>query len=371
MSVTDKIAREILSGADGDYDLAGYDSAQVETLVAEAFSAPITCNEMMRCSFVVGGGKKVRAKYSATLGKDMTSALIAKGFAEDKGAATSIDSQGTFKYQHNTGTDLKSVHVFPFVNISRAGGDAAHASDDQGSGDDGRFSPLKLCIAQSQDDFMQTVQLKVKSYGQKKKLHKYLKRVEGDITAIETKLVAMEALTPSEEEIYGSAKDLTDKLSWLEGEMTKMIDNGNLTAKERHYMLGQLSEKVTSIQAQLDKARVDGANEKKIAKFYATLALMNDKTDKLTAINPVKRDIKHAMEIAQLKYRLAGICISLHGIAGFAQFGRERCMHSSVAVNLHSALMKDFFGFLVAYSRGTVHYWERHGGDAIQTGTPI
>lgn len=48
MSVTDKIAREILSGTDGDYDLAGYDTMQVETLVSEAFSAPITCTEMMR-----------------------------------------------------------------------------------------------------------------------------------------------------------------------------------------------------------------------------------------------------------------------------------------------------------------------------------
>lgn len=172
--------------------------------------------------------------------------------------------------------------------------------------DDGRFSPLKLCIAQAQDDFMQTVLLKVKSYGQKKKLHKYLKRVEGDIEAIEAKLVAMEALTPSEEEIYGSAKDLTDKVSWLEGEMKSMIDNGQLTTKERQYMLGQLSEKVATVQAQLDKARVDGANEKKIAKYYATLAKLNEQVDKITMITSIKRDIKHAMDIAQLKYRLSG-----------------------------------------------------------------
>ena len=35
MSATDKIAREILAGQSGDYDLANYDTAQVDTLVSE------------------------------------------------------------------------------------------------------------------------------------------------------------------------------------------------------------------------------------------------------------------------------------------------------------------------------------------------
>lgn len=101
-----------------------------------------------RCSFVIGGGKKVRAKYAVTLGKDVTSALIAQGFTEDKAAAASIDSQGTFKYQHNTGTDLKSVHVFPFVYLVSSGGGGAHGGDDAGtSGTFWRSDYRKLCAA--------------------------------------------------------------------------------------------------------------------------------------------------------------------------------------------------------------------------------
>jgi hypothetical protein len=52
---------------------------------------------------------------------------------------------------------------------------------------------------QATEDFEQTVRLKVKSFGQKRKLREALKGIEKQVTTLETKLVNMEALTPSED----------------------------------------------------------------------------------------------------------------------------------------------------------------------------
>jgi hypothetical protein len=72
----------------------------------------------------------VRQKYGASLGKDLAAALQSHGFNEDKGAALAIECAGTYKRQHNTDTDLISVHVYPFVNIAGADG----GDDEEGEG---------------------------------------------------------------------------------------------------------------------------------------------------------------------------------------------------------------------------------------------
>ena len=93
---------------------AGNVVAQVNTMVASGFTDPIECSEMFRVSFVVGGGKKVRQKYGdGRVLKDLTTALQGLGFEDDKGASCCLASAGTYKYQHNTDTDLKTVHASP------------------------------------------------------------------------------------------------------------------------------------------------------------------------------------------------------------------------------------------------------------------
>jgi hypothetical protein len=70
-------------------------------------------------------------RYPASLQKDLTAALTAHGYIEDKGAAIVLESAGTYKRQHNTDTDLIQIHVFPRVEI--IGG----ADGDGGDGDGG------------------------------------------------------------------------------------------------------------------------------------------------------------------------------------------------------------------------------------------
>jgi hypothetical protein len=106
VSTRDKaLAGRIRAGGSDTHDLAGYSGAQLESLLPAAFGAPIEAPEMLRVTFVVGGGKKVRGAYGAAsdgLTREVCQTLEKLGFSEDRGASCVLECQGTFKYQHDT-----------------------------------------------------------------------------------------------------------------------------------------------------------------------------------------------------------------------------------------------------------------------------
>jgi hypothetical protein len=55
--------------------------AQVATLLTASFSSPIPlpASTMIRVTFVIGGGKKVRQKYEETLARDISMVLAHSG----------------------------------------------------------------------------------------------------------------------------------------------------------------------------------------------------------------------------------------------------------------------------------------------------
>ncbi|CAJ1338829.1 unnamed protein product, partial [Effrenium voratum] len=85
-----------------EFDLSGYDQARCNELAKAAFSEPFPLKEMVRISFVVGGGKLVRQKYAEELPKYMVNALSTIGFTEDNSATVEASSAGKFKYHHDT-----------------------------------------------------------------------------------------------------------------------------------------------------------------------------------------------------------------------------------------------------------------------------
>ena len=77
-------------------------------MVIGAFSKPLTkTSQPVQFTFVVGGGKLVRARYPDELRRWMSDALKELGFDEDRGG--SLGSQGCFKHQHDTGLNLVKV----------------------------------------------------------------------------------------------------------------------------------------------------------------------------------------------------------------------------------------------------------------------
>ena len=84
------------------FDLGGFTQEQVAEFVPLAFTEPFSLQ--LRVSFVVGGGRLVRARYHDDLQKWLSSALRELGFEEDRGAA--IGSTAAFKRQEDLAQNL-------------------------------------------------------------------------------------------------------------------------------------------------------------------------------------------------------------------------------------------------------------------------
>ena len=103
--------------------IGGYTEQRAKDLIITAFSQPLpNPTEMVRFMFTVGGGKLVRSRYPDDLTKWLVAALREINFTEDRSAACTLDSQGTFKQQHDTDQNLKYLFVFPHVSIGNKGG---------------------------------------------------------------------------------------------------------------------------------------------------------------------------------------------------------------------------------------------------------
>jgi hypothetical protein len=136
-----KLAHEIRTATDSmELDLAGYGADQCDRLAAAAFAKPLPLAGMIRLSFLVGGGKKVRQKYNDGLPALFSDALKRVGYSEDRGASLDPSCAGLFKYQHNTDTDLKTVHVYPRIDPEAA---AAAAG---GEPSEDALSPTQLLL---------------------------------------------------------------------------------------------------------------------------------------------------------------------------------------------------------------------------------
>ena len=185
-----KLAMEVRQSKESEqFDLAGYGPNSVAKMVQDAFTTPLPLDSMVRLSFVVGGGKKVRQKYNDGLVRELTSALSGIGFTEDKGAALALECAGQYKYQHDTSKDLMFVHVFPRVDPAAA---AALAPGD-GPGVPDAMSPTQLLLFSEPAVFERMVAAKTPSFAQRRRVLDVLKKAKADYAAVEAKLGAMEA----------------------------------------------------------------------------------------------------------------------------------------------------------------------------------
>uniref|UniRef100_A0A061QZ24 Uncharacterized protein n=1 Tax=Tetraselmis sp. GSL018 TaxID=582737 RepID=A0A061QZ24_9CHLO len=148
MSAVKSLAAEIRKLASSEeFDLHGYEGSQVSDLVTAAFETPLQSTDYVRITFVVGGGKKCRQKYSPELPKELSQALAALGFQEDRGASACEQCQATYKYQHDTDKDLKFMHVFPRVEIGACHGGFPLLTNTRGKGRESIVCPSILYTA--------------------------------------------------------------------------------------------------------------------------------------------------------------------------------------------------------------------------------
>jgi hypothetical protein len=123
------------------------------------------------------------------------------GYSEDRGATCSLDCQGTFKFQHNLDTDLKTTTVFPRVTIieSKANkGPALWVVD----GLDVMQTPPEIVAAKvTMLNFVSLVVEMCPTFSQRNSLLGGLNRVSKQVEDIEAKMTKLEQLSPDEDDL--------------------------------------------------------------------------------------------------------------------------------------------------------------------------
>ena len=302
------LAGEIRSAIESEtIDLANFTETRMKDLML-VFSKPLDApTKMIHFQFIVGGGKLVRQKYHDDMLKWACSALRELGFSEDKGAAETFDSMGTFKTQHDTGQNLKYLHVFPRVacaNAKAAGSSASAAPDlpDQ-------KTPEWMIASAGLDVFKMMVKSKVESWRQKKKLVTVLLEATESFQAVEQKMVSGQPLTPREQLIYdaNSGND-AEKMAWLQQEIKEMCDTGRLTASEQKELLVNIANNIASLEEEKAKATAEG-KPKLVEKIAEKIQAATARKVKVAEGIPggYHPRLKHGDEIQKLRVKLLGL----------------------------------------------------------------
>ena len=86
-ALCDEIKANALRGDSEQYDLAGFSPAWLKDLVDGCLGQTLPAKTYVACKFVIGGGKKTRAKYDPDMLKHLSEALRGAGLEEDRGAS--------------------------------------------------------------------------------------------------------------------------------------------------------------------------------------------------------------------------------------------------------------------------------------------
>jgi len=241
------------------FDLAGLG---VDTIsqVMQAFSEDFDLgtsegNEgMIRITLVVGAGKANRTKYEPCALKLVTTALSAAGYNEDRGASCIIECAGSYKFQHDTGKNLKTVVVFPKVDTSSsndmkgAGGHVATSSSSQSS-----LLPLdsleyKIAVS-TIPLFTNMLKAKFPSWSQKRSLLMLVdtKLIE-PLDELDVSLMRGGLLSHAESNFYENCISISDKKNLIKEAMSQQVLDEKLTASEVDFLLSQVTVRVDEIQ---------------------------------------------------------------------------------------------------------------------------
>lgn len=292
-------------GISETYDLAGFGEAQTKDLVRDAFGQPIPATEPLRYTFLIGGGKtQNRQKYDGDLGRYLAAALREVGYREDRTATALLECQGTYKSQHDTHKGIRTVQVFPRVEIVEAeeGQDSARSRASMAS------TPDYMAAVCTFETFQEMVQEKVTSWSQKRRLLRHLDSFVARQKESEQKLTRMETLTAEEEDIYENVDvDVAaQKHSWLSSLVKAMVENGQLTKAEHEQVLSQVQSKMDTLQVE-HAAATEKNDEAKLARIHKQGEQLTQRRALVHSNAPVTHKVKHEDELRAITAKLIKI----------------------------------------------------------------
>ena len=286
------------------YDLAGLSKDGIVTALTTALSNPLVLppgsDAMIRLTFVVGAGKNTRQRYDADAHKAVTSTLDKLGYSEDRGASCVAECGGSYKLQHDTGKNLKTVVVFPFVEAANGGADGDRNATEGGTA--GCLIPenspgYKIAVC-SLPTFRALLTNQCGTWSEKRGCLEALAALRSIVQECDDKLMNGQMLDEEEQNFYDAVVDLSEKEAYAKEESTAMVEAEKLTAYERDILLEQNAERIAALKKEgkkvpdkvlKRKALLEGISspisaprlrhESKIAKLYKELGplqLMED-----------------------------------------------------------------------------------------------
>lgn len=311
------------------FDLAGHSPENITTTITSAFEDPLPLDHMIRLTFVTGAGKLARQKYDEGAAKALTSALRALGYEEDRAASCVVECGGTFKSQHDTGKNLKTIVVFPNITGSGGGEDGVNGVEggvDSMSLQDGGAaaaakdssslssilpagSPEHMIAVSSNNVFERMLHSKCPSWAQKKGCLAALESVKKQLEDLDTKLMGGTPLTDAEQDLYDtvSMSSLEEKEGVVRKAMHSQVENGNITKLEKSNLLEQVTEKLDTINKELKEAEKE-KKPKKVEKLTAMKEKATARKEMLENIEPIApHRLRHEAEITKLRAELRPI----------------------------------------------------------------
>lgn len=279
------------------FDLGGYNEVRTRELISNAFAEPLEApNEMVRYTFVVGGGKQVRSKYAEELPKWMASALRDIGFTEDRSAAETFDSQGTYKQQHDTGQNLKYVIVYPRVRCAEV--TINPKSNDNDTVD--TTSPEYITAVCELNTLQDIVGSKCPSYRQQKCLLHHLQKSFEEFQHIEAKLISGAALDAREDNIYSANSGMdAEKIAWLQKEIKQMVDKGQLTESEKNELLKSMEVNEETVRVEIEAAKNEGKT-KLLEKLNTKREAIEARRSMVASHTPIIHRLSNTSDIQKL-----------------------------------------------------------------------
>jgi hypothetical protein len=287
------------------FDLAGHSSSTIQKQFRDALSEPLPLSEMIRLTFITGAGKLGRQKYDEGAARAITSTLRDVGYEEDRGASAVLECAGTFKMQHDTGKNLKTVVVFPKVT---GVGEGELAGGPKGSlipvG-----TPEHRLAHSSINVFQANIESKCQTWSQKKGCAVALEALKEIVQPLDNKLMTGTPLTEIEQECYDSVSlaSLEEKLAHVKKLMHKQVDNGLVTAQERTTFLHQVGERLQTLTTDIAEAEKQG-KMKRVENLTAAKAKTQERKAMLTNISPKPAPpLKNEQQINTLRQELSPI----------------------------------------------------------------
>eukprot|EP00535_Pseudo-nitzschia_heimii_P001523 CAMPEP_0197186134 /NCGR_PEP_ID=MMETSP1423-20130617/13287_1 /TAXON_ID=476441 /ORGANISM="Pseudo-nitzschia heimii, Strain UNC1101" /LENGTH=529 /DNA_ID=CAMNT_0042637355 /DNA_START=10 /DNA_END=1596 /DNA_ORIENTATION=- len=231
------------------FDLGGLPSTTISQVVRDAFSQDfdLDAEEMIRLTFVVGAGKGNRTKYDPSALKIVTKVLSAAGYVEDRGASCVAESAGCFKFQHDTGKNLKTVVVFPKITKATTNNLTKRISQSSSLLPPGSLE-YKIAVS-TLPLFTNMLKTKFPSWFQKRSLLQVIEEtLVQSLDKFDGVLMKGGILSQDEKMFYEQCVSISEKKAFVKEALSQQVHDGKLTSLEVTFLLDQVATRIEELR---------------------------------------------------------------------------------------------------------------------------